>query len=92
MKPLTVEWVQKAEGDFVIIQDADLEYSTDDYNSLLEPFIKYEADVVYGSRFSGKTEKMSLAHLVGNKALTITTNILYGTKLTDMETCSSLSS
>jgi glycosyltransferase involved in cell wall biosynthesis len=74
-------------GDIAIVQDADLEYDPMEYLKLIEPILSGKADAVYGSRFSGTARSMSLLHLIGNKFLTIATNILYGTKLTDMETC-----
>lgn len=79
--------IQYVTGDVVIIQDADLEYDPNEYLKLIDPIRSGHADVVYGSRFSGKMEKMTLSHRLGNKVLTVATNILYGTKLTDMETC-----
>ena len=79
--------LQYVTGDAVIIQDADLEYDPADYLKLMEPIRSGAADVVYGSRFSGKMDKMSFAHMIGNKALTIAVNLLYRTDLTDMETC-----
>ncbi len=79
---------ENAKSDIVIIQDADLEYNPSDYAPLLKLIIDGEADVVYGSRFLGTPFKdfMFLSY-VANKFLTLLTNILYGTKLTDMETC-----
>lgn len=79
---------ENAKSDIVIIQDADLEYNPSDYASLLKLIIDGEADVVYGSRFLGTPFKdfMFLSY-VANKFLTLLTNILYGTRLTDMETC-----
>ena len=78
---------QYVTGDVVVVQDADLEYDPTELLKLIEPIRNGKADVVYGSRFSGRTEKMSFSHRLGNKVLTVATNILYGTKLTDMETC-----
>ena len=74
-------------GDVVIIQDADLEYDPADYPILLEPIIKGRSRVVYGSRFLGPHKAMYFWHSVGNKLLTLITNVLFDTTLTDMETC-----
>jgi glycosyltransferase involved in cell wall biosynthesis len=74
-------------GDYVIIQDADLEYDPQDYKKLLRALEEDKVDVVYGSRFSGNYEKMSSLHYFGNKLLTVLTNLFYGVMLTDMETC-----
>jgi len=82
------EGFKAAKGDIVIIQDADLEYNPSDYAPLLKLIKDGEADVAYGSRFLGTPFKdfMFLSY-VANKFLTFLTNLLYGTKLTDMETC-----
>jgi glycosyltransferase involved in cell wall biosynthesis len=77
----------KSKGDYVIVQDADLEYDPNDYFKLLEEIQKSQNTVVYGSRFMGKFKDMSTTHYFGNKFLTWFTNLLYGVYLTDMETC-----
>ena len=77
----------KVSGDIVIIQDADLEYSPEEYPSLIELICTGRADVVYGSRFLGRHRAFLFTHYVGNRVLTLLTNILYNTMLTDMETC-----
>lgn len=81
--------LKEASGDIITIQDADLEYNPTDLLPLVEALIKNEADVAYGSRFleRDKSKNFMLTHFLGNKMLTVLTNILYGTKLTDMETC-----
>ncbi len=74
-------------GDLVIVQDADLEYDPDEYRLLLAPILKGKAEVVYGSRFTGERRNMFFHHWVGNRFLTLVTNVLYNTTLSDMETC-----
>ena len=74
-------------GDYVLIQDADLEYDPDDYEKLLAPIRKGKAQVVYGSRFTGEHRNMFFHHWVGNKFLSLMTNLLYNSTLSDMETC-----
>lgn len=79
--------IQKVRGETVIIQDADLEYDPRDYKTLLQPISEGLADVVYGSRFLGGARRpVMFWHMVANKFLTLLTNILYDTILTDMET------
>ena len=79
--------IAQVQGDVVIIQDADLEYDPEDYPALLAPIIKGRSKVVYGSRFLGPHKAMYFWHSVGNKMLTLITNVLFDTTLTDMETC-----
>jgi glycosyltransferase involved in cell wall biosynthesis len=74
-------------GDIAVIQDADLEYSPEEYPSLIAPILRGVADVVYGSRFYGCHRVFMVWHYFGNKFLTFLTNVLYDTMLTDMETC-----
>lgn len=74
-------------GDVVLIQDADLEYDPADYPLLLKPILAGKAQVVYGSRFLGEHKAMYFWHSVGNRFVTLVTNALFDTTLTDMETC-----
>ena len=80
--------LRRAEGDILIIQDADLEYDPGDYGAVLSPILNGDADVVYGSRFIGGRPTTAARWLYfGNRTLTIMFNIVFGTALTDMETC-----
>jgi glycosyltransferase involved in cell wall biosynthesis len=91
--------IKHATGDIVIIQDADLEYNPNDYPALLQPILEGKTKVVYGSRFlnekkTGRNSKVKLTHsmmhktfYIGNKFLSLLTRIIYGVKITDMETC-----
>ena len=74
-------------GDLVVIQDADLEYSPEEFPQLIALICDGRADVVYGSRFLGRHRVFLFTHYLGNRLLTLLTNVLYNTMLTDMETC-----
>jgi glycosyltransferase involved in cell wall biosynthesis len=78
---------QEVTGDLVVIQDADLEYSPEEYPQLIELICQGRADVVYGSRFLGRHRVFLFSHYLGNRLLTLITNVLYNTMLSDMETC-----
>jgi glycosyltransferase involved in cell wall biosynthesis len=79
---------EKARGDIIIVQDADLEYNPDEYKSLIQPILDDRADVVYGARFLGGPHRvLYFWHYFGNKFLTLITNVLFNINLNDMETC-----
>jgi dolichol-phosphate mannosyltransferase len=78
--------IARASGDVILIQDGDLEYDPNDYSRLIEPILKGEADVVYGSRFRGRPQGMALLNRVANHVLTVAANLLYRAGLTDEAT------
>jgi glycosyltransferase involved in cell wall biosynthesis len=78
---------EEVTGDLVVIQDADLEYSPEEFPQLIELICEGRADVVYGSRFLGRHRVFMFTHYAGNRFLTLVTNVLYNTMLSDMETC-----
>lgn len=79
--------ITESTGEYVIIQDADLEYDPNDYPNLLEPILAGDAEVVYGSRITGPDKPGSLKFYFGGRLVTIATNLLYGSHLTDEPTC-----
>ncbi len=78
--------LEAARGDLIVIQDADLEYDPADWPRLLQPILRGKARVVYGSRFTGERKNMMPLHWVGNRFLSLVTNVLYSSTLSDMET------
>lgn len=78
---------EHATGEYVLVQDADLEYDPEDWPRLVNPVLQGKARVVYGSRFTGERRNMLFLHWVGNRFLSLVTNVLYNTTLSDMETC-----
>lgn len=76
-----------AHGDIVTIQDADLELDPNDYHRLIVPIVEGQADVVFGSRFLGQGRRGALSFFLANRGLAVLTNVLYGSHLTDIETC-----
>ena len=81
--------IENATGDIIVVQDADLEYDPADYTKLLEIILADKADVVYGTRFCARNETKDflLHHYLGNKLITLAANVLYNSRLTDVETC-----
>ncbi len=82
-----IKGVELSSGEIVTIQDADLEYNPEDYKKLISPIVRGEYDVIYGSRFLKKHKPKYRIYFLGNKFLTFLTKLLYGSRITDMETC-----
>jgi glycosyltransferase involved in cell wall biosynthesis len=79
--------LEAVRGDLILVQDADLEYDPADWPKLLEPILRGKSKVVYGSRFTGERKNMMPLHWIGNRFLSLVTNVLYSSTLSDMETC-----
>jgi glycosyltransferase involved in cell wall biosynthesis len=79
--------IQETTGDIIVVQDADLEYSPEEYPDLIDLIVKGKADAVFGSRFIGRHRCFLFTHYLANLFLNLVTNILYNTTMTDMETC-----